>query len=156
MAVVAFSPDGAGVLAALDETVREWETASGTPVRIIPFPAASAVAMSPGGTRALSCCSAEGLVLTDLETSGPSITLKIADGDGRSFALSPDGTRAISSAADGSLTVWELATGNALQTVNRGVLLALASVAISADGRQMFTGSDNRRIAVWDLADRLR
>jgi WD40 repeat protein len=66
-------------------------------------------------------------------------------------AFSPDGrVLAIGSAEDGSVQLWETVSGRKRRTFT-GHGQPIRSMAFSADGRRLATGSDDTTVLIWDM-----
>ncbi|HLM72192.1 MAG TPA: hypothetical protein VK459_05865, partial [Polyangiaceae bacterium] len=65
--------------------------------------------------------------------------------------VTADGRFAVSAATDGTLEVWDLATGQAVRTLE-GHRYGVNGVAATADGRFAVSASNDSTLKVWDLA----
>lgn len=124
---VVYSPKGKYVLTASDDgTAILWDTTTWK-------------ALPPLKPRKLSS------VQKDTETSMEDETVSILDA-----AFDPDETKVVTGHQDGSIQLWEIATGKNLQVIHAhkgGVL----SVAFSAGGNLIVTGSSDETAALWTL-----
>jgi hypothetical protein len=159
---VAFSPDGKRIVSgSWDNILKVWDVATGQEVLTLKGANVySSVAFSPDGKQLVSV-GIENLEFWDLSTRQKKVlALKREPGFVRNLVLSPDGKRAVSSwnqtqdSLRGSwktLKVWDLATGQAILTLN-GHTDTVTSAAFSPDGRDIVSASYDRTAKVWDLA----
>ena len=127
---VAFSPDGKHVVSgSRDETIRVWNVESGTRVHL----------------------------------------LNNRMGMALSIAFSPDGKHIVSGSWHGQICLWDMATGE-LELIlgiapkdvgyehnndpSKGHTSTVYSVALSADGKEVVSGSRDKTIRLWNLATR--
>jgi WD40 repeat protein len=66
-------------------------------------------------------------------------------------AVSPDGRAVVSGSDDGAVRIWDMATGQALRTLE-GHRKGVNAVAVSRDGQRVVSASDDGMVRVWDLA----
>jgi WD40 repeat protein len=110
--------------------------------------AVTSVAWSPDGR--LASGSDDGTIIVwDLATGSPALTLEGHAGTINGLAWSADG-RLASGSYDGTIMIWDLATGTPAQTLE-GHSGTVYSVAWSPDGR-LASGSSDDTVTVWDLA----
>jgi WD40 repeat protein/DNA-binding SARP family transcriptional activator len=154
---VAFSPDSALLAAGIaDGTVRLWAAATGQPLRLLVGHTAViwSIAFSPDGRWLASGGGDQAVRVWDVATGEPLYQLEGHTGDikGVKFGQWCGGELLLASASrDHTVRVWSLPTGE-LRQVLRGHTASVSSVAISADGRQVISGSVDQSIIVWDLA----
>ncbi|KAN0075190.1 hypothetical protein V8E54_007801 [Elaphomyces granulatus] len=67
-----------------------------------------------------------------------------------SVAFSPDGKKVVSGFYDSTVQVWDIATGQADQTLT-GHSAHVTSVALSPDGKKVVSGSNDSTVWVWDI-----
>jgi WD40 repeat protein/serine/threonine protein kinase len=67
-----------------------------------------------------------------------------------SLLLTPDGKQLITSSFDRTIKMWDLASGEAIKTL-QGHTATVYGLAISADGKRLLSSSD-QTLRVWDLA----
>jgi WD40 repeat protein len=140
---VAFSSDGTRVLSA--NPVNLWDAASGQLIRNF---GGYIGALSPDGTRVLSGAN-EGLSLWDAKTGRLIWTSK---GQIQALAFSPDGKRFLSVGMYGTmLELRDAATGRVIRPF-RGHTDFVVSVAFSADGKRLLSGSWDKTLTLWDTA----
>ena len=64
-------------------------------------------------------------------------------------AISAGANRVAAASSDKNLTVWDLAGGKLLRTIPLETA-EIVFMAVSPDGRRIFTGQYNGKIVVWD------
>jgi WD40 repeat protein len=67
------------------------------------------------------------------------------------MVISPDGQHVVSASGDGTLIIWDLASGEALQTLSMHPNIAYR-LDISPDGQHLVSGSEDGSLIIWDLA----
>lgn len=174
---VAIAPDGSRALSTSDDrTVREWDLAAGKELRVLKDHKdfTLAVAYLPGGVQALTAGgglrkglnfalgSDFALRLWTLDEAPQARMLSGHAGPVWAIAISQDGKTAVTGSGGwtdppaakphgfGAL-VWNLESGDHREL--KGHQHWVQSVAIAADGRRAVTGSWDKSVRLWDLAD---
>lgn len=165
---VAFSPDGTTLATAggsntgngEDHTVRLWNVADGTQLRVLTQPdSATDVAFSPDGSRLAvggwgdhaatiwNLQSGSKAVTVDVGTTGTSIA---GHNPVQDVAFSPDGRTLATRSADNKIRLWDAGTGAARQTfTGRQLCCAGQSIAYGPRGDVLAVVSDSK-VQLWD------
>jgi WD40 repeat protein len=166
-APIAFPSVGAVFYSAgADKLVKAWKLASESPTRNFPQPnSVNAVAYDPEGKRLVTGCSDGRVRVYDL-TKGALLREIIAHNTPNMQAIycvafSPDGKQVVSGSIDQTLKLWDAASGKMMQefkaykekAFEKGHQEAVLSAAFSPDGKQIVSGSMDRTIKVWNVAD---
>lgn len=65
----------------------------------------------------------------------------------------PDETQAVTTDQNGELIIWDLATGDALRTIEHEEAPLRGGVVVMSDGQQLVSADDNGNVMVWDLSN---
>ena len=164
---VAFPTAGAVFYSAgADKGVKEWKLASDSPVRTFNLPnTVNALAYNKAGTQLLTGCGDGRARLYDL-TKGALLREIIAHPTLNQTAIycvafSPDDKQVITGSMDQSLKLWNAADGKLVRefkaykekVFEKGHQDAVLCVAFSPDGKQIASGSMDKTIKVWNVAD---
>lgn len=152
IADVAYSPDGAFVLAGDSGGVTRWD-ATGAAERL-PSPhagAVGAVAYSHDGRSFATGDDLGIVVLWDAEAAAPVASFPNYATTVYALAFSPDDQLLAVGRTDGAVQLWNLAEGVPLLSL-RGHTNYVTDVAFSPDGRTLASGSLDASARLWDLA----
>ena len=149
---VAFSPDGKRVVSGSDdETAKVWDVESGKVLKNFTghtFTVES-VAFIHGGKRVFSTGeyikiwdAGSGEVVKDFKRTGVGFIF--------SAAMSPNGERIVLGGGLGKVVIMNAESGKVLKKIE-GHELAVMSVAISADGKWIVSGSGDKTFRVWTI-----
>jgi WD40 repeat protein len=168
---VAFAADNVTLYSAsLDRTAKAWKVAGDAPVKNFGHAnLVDAVAFNPAGTL-LATGSHDGTVrLWDVAKGQQvrQINAHVAPAPPApvyGVAWSPDGKQLASCSYDRSIKLWDAATGNlvrefkgykdaAPKEAEKGHRDGVFCIAFSADGKLLVSGSSDRSLKIWNVAD---
>ncbi|KAB2568608.1 Vegetative incompatibility protein HET-E-1, partial [Lasiodiplodia theobromae] len=151
---VVFSPDGSLVASAsFDNTVRLWETATGSQRAVLEGHSDSvrSVVFSPDGSLVASASDDNTVRLWEAATGSQRAVLEGHSGSVRSVVFSPDGSLVASASSDNTVRLWEAATGSQ-RAVLEGHSDSVRSVVFSPDGSLVASASDDNTVRLWETA----
>jgi WD40 repeat protein/serine/threonine protein kinase len=149
---LAVNPDGSRLIScADDQTVREWDTASGLQLRSFtlkdmkwPY-----MALSADGTR-IAIGSGEGVVkILDAANWQELHHFQAHSNDINAMAFSADGTKLATASDDDTVKTWSVADGKQLQTFS-GHTNDVRDVAFSPDGKWLASASLDCTARIWN------
>jgi WD40 repeat protein len=162
-----FMPDGKQALSHFGIGLTLWDVTTGKEVRRFrgyPFAPSTDPAVSADGRLLLAGGTSGKLWLWEAATGKVLWRVKALQGFVDSVALSPDSTQALVGGDDGpdpvrresgthkaALSLWDVKSGKLVRILT-GHQERVYSVAISGDGKQALSGSDDGMVKLWDLA----
>lgn len=153
---VALSPDGRRLYSGSgDKTIRVWDVDAGKEISILALEKGSvwSVVISSDGKRLFSGSEERGnagqIKVWDLESGKEIMTLPGTRTTTLDLVPSPGGKR-LFVASDMTIRVWNVETGKELMIL-RGHTGPISSLALSTDGRWLYSGSKDETIRTWDL-----
>jgi WD40 repeat protein len=162
----AFAEAGLLYTASADKTIKQWRIASDTAVRNFAHPnLVDSVAFDPTSKFLATGCHDGVLRTFDLEKNAPGKTMNAHTMPQANpiyaVAWTPDGKQIISASYDRSLKLWDANAGTLVRefkpftekTFERGHRDQVFTVAFTKDGQLMATGSSDRTIKLWKVAD---
>lgn len=159
---VSFSPNGQVLVVSDDNVIRFWDVISGRLLQTIQTHAGAVahVVFSPDGSSVASACR------NDQDSMNYHYDIKLWDAtDGRllrtislgistidALAFSPHG-RILASAHAGVVRLWDTSSGQEVRKlIGHNPTLGINSVAFSADGQILASGSNDQTIKLWNVA----
>ena len=166
---VAISSDGKRIVSrGEDNTIKVWDAVTGMEILTIltgRTDIVSSLTISADGKRIVSGSYDKTIKVWDAETGMEILTLTGHADPVTSVAISADGKRIVSGSQGKTIKVWDAASALEFQALKvwdatsalefqalKGHTDPVESVAISADGKRIVSGSDNKTSKVWDAA----
>jgi WD40 repeat protein/serine/threonine protein kinase len=151
---LAFSPDGRQLISGgFNGELRRWDLETAACVSEFAGHAQeiTAVVFTLDGSRVLSTSRDKTLRVWDVASSEELFRMEDPKSPVWSVALFPDGKRAIVGYWQ-TARIWDIETGQELQVLDRAHERCVHAVAVSADGKQLLTGSCDTTARLWDAA----
>ena len=159
---LALALDGRRVVSGTDNAIKVWDLDNKRLIRTIEgHPGAvRGVKLTPDGKQVISFSYANSVNVWDLENGR---LLKTIEGHSKSInvvAVSPDGHQIITGSDDTTIKVWDLESGQLLRTLEsqrrllhsfEGHSGGVISIALTSNGQQVVSGSNDKTIKVWNL-----
>jgi len=149
-----FLADGRLVSASTDQTVRLWDTATGTSRILLSGDevASRAASLSPNGRFLGQATFDKVLRVWDLDASGDQPTVAGGHTDAiYAVAFSPDDRTVYTGSLDNTVRAWDVVSGRPLARFE-GHTHGVCGVATSPDGTRVASGSIDGTVRVWDTA----
>jgi WD40 repeat protein len=168
---VVFAPNSVTLYSSgLDKSVKSWKLAADAPVQNYGHPGrVDSVAFSPNGESVASGCTDGSVRIYDLAGKKQPVTIvahRVTQPQAENFPIycivwSPDGKQVLSGSKDGSMKLWNAANGQLVRefkaynekTFPKGHREGVYCAAFNKDGTQIVSGSSDRTIKVWKVAD---
>jgi WD40 repeat protein len=167
---IAFSGTGPLFSSGLDKTVKQWKLAADTPAHNFQHPnLVDAVAFDPAGKMLATGCHDGNLRTFDLEKNAVAKTIvahvqtQPANQQNPIYAVAwtPDGKQVISASYDKTLKLWDATAGTLVREFKgydekafpKGHRDQVFTVVFTKDGKTIATGSSDRSIKLWNVAD---
>ncbi|MCI0639578.1 MAG: protein kinase [Gemmataceae bacterium] len=151
---LAVHPDGTRLVScSIDETLREWDPATGQQLRSLSLQGFSrpVIAFNTDGTR-LAVGSGNGVVKILDATSWQELqNFKAHSRSVNGLAFSPDGAHLVTASDDRTLKMWSVAGGQEIRTF-AGHSNLVNCVAYSPDGQWLASGSEDSTIRLWNVS----
>ena len=145
----AVTPDGSQMVTGAHDSVHVWSMSSGEEVMVLEGHSIqiNGVAVTPDGTRVVSCSCDKTVRVWDIHTGEAVFVLEGHEGGVCDVSITPDSSKAVSTSPSDGIRVWDLSTGmEVLSMKSPGIL----SMVITKDGSQIVTCS-KEVLCVWDL-----
>ena len=148
---LAFTPNGR-ILASgsADETIRLWDTSTGTQILNLRSGRIHALVFSMDGKILASIDSTFNIQLWDAATGSQLTSIEGQNNDGNVLAFSTDSKILACGSWDGTIRLWDIATGDKLSTL-KGHVDWVNALAFSADGNTLASGSSDGAIFLWNV-----
>jgi WD40 repeat protein len=167
---VAFAADSVTFYSAsADKTIKQWKFASDAPVKNFPHPnLVDAVAFDKTGALLATGCHDGKVRIYDVAKAAVQKEINAHPGAPPAgpaavycVAWSPDGKQVVSGSLDHSLKLWDAASGNMVREFKaykekefeKGHRDSIFAVAFSNDGKFIASGSSDKTIKIWNVAD---
>jgi len=165
---VTFAPDNISLYStSADKTAKLWKFASDLPTKNFPHPNfVDAVAFSPNGAFLATGCHDGNVRTFDVAKAAPlkQMTHTMPQPEPQpvyTVAWSPDGKLLASGSRDHSVKIWEPNAGTLVREIkpykekeaDRGHRDSVFTVAFSPDGTLLATGSCDKTVKIWNVAD---
>jgi len=150
----AISPDGARILSAsLDETLREWDRATGRELRqfVGHYGPVYACAYSADGARVLSAAGDKTLREWDRASGNELLRFEGHTAAVTGCAYSPDGALIVSSALDKTLREWDRSSGREVRRYE-GHARGVTACAYSMNSARILSASNDGTVREWSRA----
>ena len=146
---VVVTPDGSHMVAGRYSNVHVWSMSSGEEVMLLDEHSGQifGVAVTPDGTRVVSCSGDKTVCVWDMHTGEAVFVLAGHEGNVYEVAVTPDSSKVVSTSPHDGIRVWDLSTGMEVLAVKSSGIL---SMVITKDGSQIVTCS-GEELCVWDL-----
>jgi len=124
------------------------------------------IAVTPDGKQVISASNSGTLKVWNIQTGEEIFPLMGHSDSVNAVAVTPDGKQMISSSSDNTLKVWNLEPGDGVFTFIWNLITgrqlftltghsnSVNAVAVTPDGKQVISASDDNTLKVWDLSSR--
>jgi WD40 repeat protein len=143
---VKFSPDGAKVAAAGNDTVRIFDATAGAQLACVDYGCAMELAFSPNGAK-FAIRGYDGIVQIFDTVTGTELSRLDQSAAAPPVVFSPDGTKVATGTRDCSVRVFDVTTGTELSRLDHNT--EVYPVVFSPDGTKIATGSHDGTARVW-------
>jgi WD40 repeat protein len=165
---VTFAPDGSHFFSSSqDQTIKDWKLASEVPIKNFGHPnLVDAVAFNSTGTLLATGCHDGNLRIWDVAKGQPvqTVPAHIAMNQPApiySISWSPDDKQVLTASYDRSMKLWNAADGKLVREFKgfkekefeKGHHDGVFSAAFSSDGKFIASGSSDRTVKLWNVAD---
>jgi WD40 repeat protein len=151
----AFSPDGKkAATVGMDGVLRLWDTATGKASAsiLVPPGESSSVAWAPAGTVVALGNDYGQMYLLDTTTRKSLHALQVHKRRVTCLAFMPDSQGIVSGSEDQTLVLTDVKTGKPIRNFKTGQRTPITSLALSADGRLLFSAGTEARVRFWETA----
>ena len=146
---VVVTPDGSQIVTASYGSVHVWSMSTGKEVMVLEghLNLINGVAVTPDGTRVVSCSDDGTVRVWDMHTGEREFVLKGHEAAVHEVAVTPDSSKVVTTSPHNGIRVWDLSTGTEVLAMKS---LRIESMVITKDGSQIVTCSEEV-LCVWDL-----